>query len=278
MIIDPFKVVSLLFIFGTLYWFKNRYEQKIKNLEQEVKKVKNEKSEVVPAKFPTVLNGIFEIHVTLEIPLFTTLMDYVKSSSRNMKVVYAVSHCDNNQLMISHFTREMDDKIARETADLIAEEMENCGMSIARVKVESHGASGTPMTNAQYNLFCEYMKDRYTEARPYFEFHVKLSTFKGNDKLSIKDAEDAIIQMFSTEKKENSSTSIGLSFNIFGKSGKPLLTIRIYDSGFYGAERIKDNIMDKFKKYGYSFEGKIQQEFAVYDTNPEIDDGWLRMI
>jgi len=258
---------------------------KIKYLEKKLGNVlennKVQDSSTVEA-FPRVLSGIFEIHITIDTNGgYIFLIDYVKNSPRNMKIVYAAANSasqpkGNNQLMISHFTRETDDKYAIDIANEMAEDMRKHEMKVIRVKVESHGASGTPMTNYQFNVFSEYIRDRYSREDAeacrgqeachgdlYFEFHVKIS--RG----SIRKIEEDLRGI------EKHGVLIGVSYNMLGKSGKPLLTIRVNKTGFFGAERIKDSILNRMKELGYTFEGKIQQEFAIYDTNSEIDNGWL---
>ena len=78
---------------------------------------------------------------------------------------------------------------------------------------------------------------------------------------------------------------IAVSYNICGQNKKPLLTIRIYDHGYLNAENYKNRILDGLKetdilltKCPYrdiTFEDKLQQEFSIYDTNTELDQGWI---
>ena len=49
----------------------------------------------------------------------------------------------------------------------------------------------------------------------------------------------------------------------------------MYDVGFVNAEKYKDEVMNSLKDEGYIFEDKIQTEFAIFDSNPHIDAGFI---
>jgi hypothetical protein len=71
-------------------------------------------------------------------------------------------------------------------------------------------------------------------------------------------------------------TVLGTSFNLTGTSGVPLLTLRVEGQlGRAFAIAEKDLVLEQLKDDGYDILGSLQSEYAVYDTNREIDDGWL---
>jgi len=68
---------------------------------------------------------------------------------------------------------------------------------------------------------------------------------------------------------------VGISHNLCSKTRKPLLTIRVYNNGFVLAQEYKDYVLNDMKSNGYVFADEIQQEFSIWDTNQELDEGWL---
>ena len=215
------------------------------------------------------LDGVFETHITVD-PRgnFVGLLDYVRQHEREkgFKLVLAASIVGNNQYMLSHFSRAEDDAIAVANAKRIAEQLAKSGVEVVRVKVEGHGAKGTPITQADYYGFAEYIDKKYAgEAkRPYFEFHVKIAGKHGKP-TNAKELERDVAEY----------KGVAISYNLCSPTKKPLLTIRIYGTGSIGAQEYKDQVMNGMKKIGYVFEDKIQQEFSVYDSNPRLDNGWI---
>lgn len=217
----------------------------------------------------TPLDGIFEYHITVD-PQdnYVKLLEYLKEyeKMRGLKVVFAVSSQKNNQYMLSHFTRKNDDRTAIEGANQIANEMRQFGLKVVRIKVESHGAKGIPMTKKDYQMFHKYLIEKYDNAagQPYYEFHVKVSANKSNPAYYEQLEHD--IRQF---------RGVAISYNLCSQTRMPLLTVRVYDEGFILAIKYKDHVIDTLKTLGYVFDDKIQQEFSLYDTCSNLDDGWL---
>jgi len=222
------------------------------------------------------LNGIFEIHITIDpydnyVLLLNFVMQY--QTSKKMKIVLAATSVKNNQYMISYFTRKDDDALAVRNAFTIAKEMTSIGLHVVRIKIEGHNVQGTPMTKDEFYFVEKYLNKKYNNSngKLYFEFHVKIANKKNAifDYIEL----EQVIKKFSGD----SQTKIGVSYNLCGSSieKKPLLTIRVFDDGFNGAQAYKDTVMNSMKKQGYIFEDKIQQEFSIYDSCTTLDDGWL---
>ncbi len=216
------------------------------------------------------LNGIFEIHITVDPQNnFVRLLEFVKyyEKTKSLKIVYAVSSITNNQYMISHFTRKSDEKEAIDNALHIAKDMCSFNIKVNRVKVESHGAEGTPVTKKDYQLFFKWLKNKYKNepiGTPYFEFHVKVSANR---------KEEQYFSLLERDVKNFKFTAI--SYNLCSQNRHPLLTIRVYGEGFSEAEKYKDFVINQLKNRGYVFEDQIQQEFSIYDSNSKMDEGWL---
>ena len=215
------------------------------------------------------LDGIFEIHITIDPENnFVKLLQFVNKTSKttNLKIIYAVSVVKNNQLMIGHFTRKNNEKEAIQAAKHLESEMIAFGIKVVRVKVESHNTGSIPLTKQDYFNFKKYLETKYENycGSPYFEFHVKV----GNNTIN-----DNYMQTLENDTKH--FKNVAISYNICSSNCKPLLTVRVRDEGYQMAQNYKDDILNKLKLKGYVFEDKIQTEFSVYDTNENLDNGWL---
>ncbi len=260
-----FLVPTLVFFVGlNLFLIYNMHmlNQKNNNLVQIINSIESPDS-------GQPLDGVFEIHITVDPENnFVKLLQFVKkmSKSTNLKIVFAVSEVKNNQLMISHFTRKGSEKEAIQTAKSFESEMCAFGIKVVRVKIESHNISSIPLTKKDYDKYYEYLKKTYENlcGKPYFEFHVKV----GNNIIN-----DNYYQLLSDDLKH--FKGVAVSYNLCSSNCKPLLTVRVYDTGYQVAQKYKDSVLDSLKLKGYIFEDKIQTEFSVYDTNSNLDNGWL---
>lgn len=219
-----------------------------------------------------MIKGLFEIHITVDHLAnrgFYNLFNYVskQADQGSMKLIFAVAkdgeHKD--QYMISKFKNGTMDEVI-ERADQIKREMESVGISILRVKVESMAFNeGVPSTEDDYKTFLNNRTNCCGSV--YFEFHAKL-------KVNSLEKIEKIIKQISDKYYDLISVKVALSFNICG-SKQPLLTIRIYHHGRNIALEYKDKILEEIKENGYHITDAIQQEFSVYDSNDDLDKGWL---
>jgi hypothetical protein len=258
---DIVNWLSILFGFLGVFGIgvTNQYKRRIDELEEELAHLKDTCTSLSEGVHP--LNGVFEIHITIDPKEnYVSLLNFVRTYEKALKLIFAVSSVGNNQYMISHFTRKMDEQDVVRSANKMADDMRLAGILVNRIKVESHGATGTPLTKTDYNLFYDYILKKYTKSagKPYFEFHLKVNKITGNLENDVKEFK-----------------GVAISYNICGVSKLPLLTIRVYDDGFHGAQQYKDQVVGKLKSKGYTFEDKIQEEFSVFDTNAQLDKGWL---
>ena len=242
-----------------------RHQKDLQQLNGEIVRLRNEIPTLDRQKLKS-LNGIFEVHITVNPEdNYVSLLQYSMNQSRKMKLVFACSVAKNNQYMLSYFTRKTDDKLAVDGALQVESEIQSLGVKVVRVKVESHGAEGTPITTKDYEDSCEALKAKYVDKvviwyEPYFEFHCKI------------DSTDESIDTMENDVSKYEGAA--LSYNLCSQSKKPLLTIRVYD-GFSNAQSYKDKVMNGLKEKGYVFEDKIQQEYSVFDSHSALDSDWI---
>lgn len=256
---------TLLVPFGiVILWSISIMEQCFRTFDE--KESSNEKiPSTVHSNNPKILDGTFEIHITIHPNNdYTKLLKYIydKRTERKFKLVFAVSGT-NNQYMLSYFTRKDNDEAAVNSARQVAANLELNDISVSRVKVECHDVRGIPMTDQDYTDMNRYLNLKYNNEcnKPYFEFHCKIDPNGG-------DLDDL-------EKDVNQYKQCAVSYNLCSSNKNPILTIRVYDVGFVNAEKFKNEVMNSLKKLGYLFEDKIQKEFSIFDSNLQLDAGFL---
>lgn len=235
------------------------------------------------------INGIFEIHITVDNnESYTKLMTF--SEKFGYKFLFAITKENNNQYMISHFTRKTSHIEAIKTALNIANKMTQYNIKIIRTKVELHSIENMP----HYKNELEYYNNNLSvsnikkylpnynisdfDFKPYFEYHIKLDTNNNSDLYEYLENNNIFNNLCINKNEDNYDISCGVSHNICSKNRKPLLTIRIYNCNLFNAIEIKDNILNKLKEDGYKFVDILQQEYCIYDDNSQLDNDWLYKI
>ncbi|BAU80248.1 conserved putative ankyrin repeat-containing protein [Tokyovirus A1] len=211
------------------------------------------------------IKGLFEIHVTVDNLDVVDLLFYCKQ--KNYKAIFACSGrgSDNtqSQAMMSKWCSGTSD-VAIQKANSIAKDLSESGFSVLRVKVEAMQCNeGVPATKEDAKKCI---------LGTYFEFHLKYPPREcrlENEKLF----EDACL--VSAKIKSECEFKFGVSTNILSQKVGSLFTIRVFDSWKEEAQSIKDQFLDGLKELGYRSNDGIQQEWAFFDTDKTIDDGWL---
>ncbi|AEA07192.1 putative ankyrin repeat-containing protein [Lausannevirus] len=211
------------------------------------------------------IKGLFEIHITVKNSNVPKLKIFCEKN--NIKAIFACSgkgsDDTNSQVMISKWKRGVSCDVIS-TANELAKKMADFGLDILRVKVEAMQCNeGVPITKEESQKCVRGC---------YFEFHLKYPLKETDD--GMEPLERASKQVASQIFSE-CNFGVGVSMNIFSAKTHPLLTLRITDSWKEEADRIKDELLNGLKKLGYKSNSGIQQEWAFYDTNPSLDDGWL---
>lgn len=226
-----------------------------------------------------MINGLFEIHITVDHTDknggngFYNLYNYV-SKNNGMKLILAVAKNGDypnqntgslTQYMISKFKNGTEQEVIERALE-IAREMKQENIEVLRVKVESMAFNdGVPVTMEDYKKYILLPKT----GKPYFEFHAKIKPF--NNEL------ESLVEFWNKNTILKPHVFVALSINLLSRSENknPLLTIRVYDGGRIDAIDLKNAIFDDLKNKNYHIIDAIQQEFSVYDTNENLDKGWL---
>lgn len=208
------------------------------------------------------IHGLFEIHITVDISTGLYKLWEYTNNNKGVKLIMAVADeglC-KDQYMISKWKNGNFSDVVNRALEM---ELDMISMDIKpiRVKVESMAHNnGVPATTSDYESLS---KSKEIMGRPYFEFHAKIEL----NSHTIKDLTTMLKGIRYTD------TFVAHSINICG-SKVPLLTIRVYNHGRDYAIHAKDIVLTQIKTM-FKIIGNIQQEFSVFDTNEEMDKGWL---
>ena len=85
----------------------------------------------------------------------------------------------------------------------------------------------------------------------YWEFHLKI------------DADDS------------ATHGAHISFNAFKSEVVPLVTLRLYQVSYNEAMHRKGELIEAIQAAGFPTHREIHQELSIYDTNIDLDKGWL---
>lgn len=199
------------------------------------------------------IEGLFEIHISVDPSQIWQLEQYCNKNKIKKIMAVAPNGKHKNQLMISKWKNGKETDVIKR-ANLMTDNMsEEFNLTILRIKVEAMSNSkNVPLNENDIN-------DRY------FEYHIKYILDNNDLKKMCKHIEN---------------TNVAISRNIYTKTENSyLLTFRISgNKGFNNAEKIKDELIEKLKEKGFHSNDQIQKEYTVYDTNINLDDGWIKMI
>eukprot|EP01084_Bolivina_argentea_P083572 151318_1 len=212
-------------------------------------------------KYPFDVKGTFEYHITVKIKNkedVNKFVNYCKEIDIKPIFIELPYGGQIKQLMTSKYLTGIYPNILPRVYST-AYKLRNKGFEILRVKIESLACNkGVPI----------YDNDiQYEAPMRYFEFHFKVLLSNKNEKL----------KLMKLGKKYNAHTSRN-SFKSF-ENGKFInfLTMRTFNKGSINALKEfsilkNDLIKNKFEIIG------TEKEYAVYDSNLELDNGWVKKI
>lgn len=135
--------------------------------------------------------------------------------------------------------------------------------SVVRLKLEAMASDpGVPRRDDEVQGLVET-----TGFDHYFEFHLKFGgpvTCEGDERLK------ALARSLTDEL----GIKIPFSCNDMGSKNQRFLNVRTYGVGMEAAQRVVDRVVEAAAAQGFATEKRIE-EFIVFDTNKELDRGWL---
>lgn len=196
-------------------------------------------------RLPTI--GLHEIHITVDPTQIAALLLFCRSQGNSVKPVLACSEdgVHRNQLMVSVWRRGTSDEII-EQAHALALRMANAGLTPLRTKVEAMWSAENVPTGSP-SPGC------------YWEIHVKLSDSHESKTTSIRSVAD--------------KHGAAVSYSVFKRELEPLVTLRSTVCSRADMETWLEEVVEELALFGSS--KGIQREYAVYDSAPELDNGWI---
>lgn len=199
------------------------------------------------------VEGIFEYHVTVE----TNDIDKFVETCHCLRVKPVVIMLNSGehvkQVMTSNFVMGIYPNNLKSIQEL-AKKLEMSGFPSCRLKIEARVSSrsksrGIPLTAEQMSVW----KDAY------FEFHFKVKVDQGGTE-----------RLFDLCRRKNGL----IAWNGLKPEGFYLITLRICSGGLPEALSANKNFKNYLRSNGYTIL-QNQKEFVVYDSNPDLDKGWI---
>lgn len=202
--------------------------------------------------------GTFEVHITVKADNLA-VREKFKSLCQNLKVkcvfIELSKGVTRSQLMTASYHHGLLKDVLQEI-NQIAQNIINADFEITRIKIEAM------VSNRDIPM--EDIEAQKLPKSNYFEFHVKviLSAWENLEVL----------------RKYCLQHNAHLSANAFKKlvDGKQqrFITMRIYGMGYKSAQTRFDNFLSYLKAKGFKL-SQQQREYTVYDSNLNLDAGWI---
>jgi hypothetical protein len=130
---------------------------------------------------------------------------------------------------------------------------------VIRLKLEAMAWNpGVPVTDEEARALPE---------GHYFEFHLKLDA-------PVSPENDEILKRLAAELTKELGVKIPFSCNNMGNKNQRFLNVRTYHMGSASSEKLIAQVSESLSQKGFPV-AKVIKEFIVFDTNKELDRGWL---
>lgn len=146
---------------------------------------------------------------------------------------------------------------------------ESHGFKVAREKIEAtaYGINGIPMTDAEAQKYPKY-----------FEFHIKVKRKDTDEYAPITEGEINKLKSIATLFSKKYNIPIPLSYNKINRDGKGhqrFLNARFREQGLDTVKPKVDSIKNTIKDTTGFIVAKVISEYVWYDTNTDMDHGWI---
>mmetsp|Transcript_27063 Transcript_27063/g.30180 ORF Transcript_27063/g.30180 Transcript_27063/m.30180 type:complete len:222 (+) Transcript_27063:67-732(+) len=216
------------------------------------------------------IRGLFEVHVTVKPPQTqaqgeaSKTIDEFKNLCKTLKCkplyIELETGLTPTQMMTSSYHRG-DITTVYAKCNEIAKKLEEGGFKVTRKKIEAMFSNkGVPDTKEEILKF---------PSTNYFEFHIKLDLTKSQSE------DTSILQKLC----DNHVAHLSRNAMTKKKDGGEFrfVTQRMYGIGKTLAGERFASCVDDFKKNGFVIHSS-QREYAVYDSNIALDDGWIEAL
>jgi hypothetical protein len=130
---------------------------------------------------------------------------------------------------------------------------------VIRLKLEAMAWNpGVPVTNEQSKSLPE---------SHYFEYHLKLDA-------PVSTENDQLLKQLARQLTQELGVRVPFSCNNMGEKNQRFLNARTYGMGASASAAVVAQITEALTHKGFTVQ-KVIQEFIVFDTNKELDRGWL---
>lgn len=205
--------------------------------------------------------NLYEIHISVNLTsAFDEMKWFYYCKDNKYKVIRVLNDKGKYDIqnMISKWCSRKTPSEVVKYAEEIADDMRKNDFDVYRVKVEARLLS---------KLFDNISLKN--EKGVYWEFHFKIV-------IESLDEFNKLVK-WKQSKKDDLWKDVALSFSAYGKTGYPIITIRLYSGTSEEATSVKDKVIDDLKENGFHIADKMQSECSIYDTYPEEDNGWINL-
>lgn len=165
-------------------------------------------------------------------------------ATQNMMAMWiSVENNEENNDWLSVGLKEL-----KRTGNIIRE----TGFEVIREKIEAM------MMDHRFDKHCLEKPQRGV----YWEIHMKVENQTLEQWRMLKD-------MLKTEQ------NVGLSVSAYSEFLSPIITMRFYQGSRDQVFQMKDQLVGRLTTAGWKFAPKTQYELSLYDSNPELDEGWI---
>lgn len=130
---------------------------------------------------------------------------------------------------------------------------------VVRLKMEALASNqGVPQTDAEA---------RAMPGDTYFEYHLKVDA-------PVSPENDEVLERLARELTRELDVKVPFSCNNMRDKNQRFLNARTYGLGYASSSAVVQRVADAVERQGFAL-SKVIREFIVFDTNKELDRGWL---
>ncbi|MGB3636287.1 MAG: hypothetical protein WBA39_01650 [Rivularia sp. (in: cyanobacteria)] len=201
--------------------------------------------------------GTFEAHITVKVEKLA-LREKFKLICQNINVkcvfIELPEGVTRSQPMTASYHHGTFSDVLQQI-NQIAQNIVNADFEITRIKIEA-------MVSNQDIPISDIEAQRLPKTN-YFEFHVKaiLSAWEN-------------LEMLRKNCLQHDAYLSANAFKIVDEKQERFITMRVYGMGYKSAQQHFDNLLKLLKSKGFKL-SQQQREYTVYDSNLNLDAGWI---